>query len=75
MTNLDIVEKDKMLVTSIFSFSHNVSSLGSKLCTTQSRLQVTLDKIAFENIVEMLVTIIFSFSHNVFYSIKDMNHF
>ena len=77
----NILEKEKKLVTSIFSFSQNVFKghlpQGSLKVGTALNFYHTssvfnfLNKLIFANIVEkreMLVTSIFSFSHNVFKS-------
>ena len=82
-------EKEKLLVTSNFSFAHSVF----KRLVSQGRQKVSLfgngltlyhttptindiNTRAFENLWEeekMLVTSIFSFSNNVFYCVKDRN--
>ena len=67
-------EKEKMLVTSIFSFSHNVfksflihGRYKAGLCGKEFNVSQAED---FQNIIEkeiMLDTSIFSFFYNVFY--------
>ena len=59
-------EKEKILVTNIFSLSHIFSGLLS-----QVSLQLEIVNVWKKPVEDIVVTSIFSFSLNVFYSIKD----
>ena len=71
-------EKEKLLVTSNFSFSHSVFYPLGKLSTILIKSKIVVCKFyeSFENTVgkgEMLVTSSFSFSHSVFYPLGKLS--